>query len=153
MGFSCMKDVYERTPYLQVRENYYYCTRHWLHHPQESQQARLKNAWKRKKRWSDPIRCLAVRKLARSVFAHKNNFSARYLVVHLSPQTLLWNYMQLRSAHSFVYILCGRINGSIKIMVLQIALHTKSCSELGIVSEIIIMSSGSIVFVMSGRLG
>ena len=28
MGFSCMKDVYERTPYLHGREKYYYCTRH-----------------------------------------------------------------------------------------------------------------------------
>ena len=27
MGFSCMKDVYERT-YLHGREKYYYCTRH-----------------------------------------------------------------------------------------------------------------------------
>ena len=57
-------------------------------------------------------------------------------------------YMQLRSARGnrFVY----------KIMVLQIAQHTKFSTEFGIVSEIIIMSSGSIVFVMqviSGWLG
>ena len=44
-----------------------------------------------------------------------------------------------------------------KIMVLQIAQHIKFCSEFGIVSKKIFISSGSIVFVtgvvMSGRLG
>ena len=28
MGFSCMKAVYEQTPYLHGREKYYYCTPH-----------------------------------------------------------------------------------------------------------------------------
>ena len=47
--------------------------------------------------------------------------------------------------------LCGRINGSIKIMVLQNTQHTNFCSVFGIVSElIIIMSSGSIVFIWAG---
>ena len=27
MGYSCMKAVYEHTPYLHDREKYYYCTR------------------------------------------------------------------------------------------------------------------------------
>ena len=38
-------------------------------------------------------------------------------------------YMQLRSAHGDRFVFCGGINGSIKIMVLQIAQHTKFCSE------------------------
>ena len=38
----------------------------------------------------------------------------------------------------------GQINGSIKIMVLQIAQYTKLCSEFRIVSEIIIKSSGGL---------
>ena len=60
------------------------------------------------------------------------------------------------SSGSIVFVqicLCGRINGPIKIMALQIAQHTKFCSNFGIVSEIIIMSSGSNVFIMSGWLG
>ena len=28
MDFSCMKAVYEHTPYLHGREKYYYCARH-----------------------------------------------------------------------------------------------------------------------------
>ena len=40
-----------------------------VHHPQESQQPA-----KEINRRSDPIRCLAVMKLARSIFAHKKQF-------------------------------------------------------------------------------
>ena len=49
--------------------------------------------------------------------------------------------------------LCGRVIGSIEIRVLQIAQYTKFCSEFGIVSEIIIISSGVIVFIRVDSLG
>ena len=47
-----------------------------VHHPRENQQASQRNTWWRNKRRSDPIRCLAVMKLASSVFAHKKTVLA-----------------------------------------------------------------------------
>ena len=38
-------------------------------------------------------------------------------------------------------------------MVLQIVQHTKFCSEFGIILEKIIISPGSIIFIMSRQLG
>ena len=82
----------------------------------------------------DPIRCLAVMKLARSVFAHKNQFySLRYLV-HVSHQAYSYEIYAVEICLGSQLCLCGRINGSIKTMVLQIAQYTKFCSVFGIAS-------------------
>ena len=43
MGFSHMKDVYERYPYLHGREKYYYCTRHTGASPTRKSASQPKN--------------------------------------------------------------------------------------------------------------
>ena len=67
MGFSCMKAVYKHTLYLHSRKKYYYLGVS-LTRKQASQR---KKYLIKKFRRSDPIRCLAMVKLARSVFAYK----------------------------------------------------------------------------------
>ena len=44
MSFSCMKDVYERSPYLHGRE-IIIVTEIPVHNPQESHQASQRNTW------------------------------------------------------------------------------------------------------------
>ena len=68
-GYSCMKAVYQHTPYLYDREKYYYCIRHSGASPTRKSASQLKKITD-KETTVDPIRCLAVMKLARSVFAH-----------------------------------------------------------------------------------
>ena len=65
-----MKAVCEHTPYLHNRKKYY-CTRHSgvSDHSQESYRASKKIPLKKYRR-SDPIHCLTVMKLARSVLAY-----------------------------------------------------------------------------------
>ena len=71
MGFSCMKAVYEHTPYLHGREKYYYDT------PHSGESAIRKSASQQSKYLikkygsSDPIRSLAVMRMARSFLARK----------------------------------------------------------------------------------
>ena len=66
-----------------------------VHHPQESQQETT----------VDPIRCLAVMKLARSVFAHKKVLLVALFSTRIAP-SIAMKYRQLRSVHlhSFVYV-------------------------------------------------
>ena len=67
MGFSCMKAVYELTPYLHGREWYYYRTRHSGGSPIRKSASQQKTYLIKKYGRSDPIRCLAVMKITRSV--------------------------------------------------------------------------------------
>ena len=70
MGFSCMKAVYEYTSYLNGIKNYRCLTR--------KPATRKKKYYKEMPR-SDPIRCVAVMKLARAVFAYtERKYSLRY---------------------------------------------------------------------------
>ena len=70
MGFSSMKAVvYEHTPYLHDKEKYFYCTRHSGASTTRKSASQLKKITN-KETTEDPIRCFAVMKLARSVFAH-----------------------------------------------------------------------------------
>ena len=68
MGYSFMKAVYERTPYLHDREKILilYPALRCITHKKVSKPA---NKITEKETTVDPIRCLAVMKLARSVFA------------------------------------------------------------------------------------
>ena len=74
MGYSCMKAVYEHTPYLHDREKYYYCTRHSGASPTRKSASQVKKVT-HKETTIDPIRCLAVMRLACSVFAHKKQYT------------------------------------------------------------------------------
>ena len=101
MGCSCMKVANEHNPYLHDREKYY-CTRH-SGAPPTRKSAKSAKKITNKETTVDLIRYLVVMKLARSVFAHKNQF--------YSPRTriapsIAMKYRQLRSAHghSFVYV-------------------------------------------------
>ena len=73
MGYSCMKAVYEHTPYLHDREKYYYCTLHSGASPTRKSASQVKKVT-HKETTIDPIRCLAVMRLACSVFAHKKQY-------------------------------------------------------------------------------
>ena len=84
----------------------------------------------------DPIRCLAVMKLARSVFAHKNQFYSLRYSVHVSHQAYSYEIYAVEICLGSQLCLCGPINGPIKITVLQIAQYTKFCSVFGIASWI-----------------
>ena len=78
MGCSCMKAVvYEHNPYLHDRAKYY-CTRHSGESPTRKSAKPAKKITK-KETTVDPIRYLAVMKLARSVLAHKkkNSYTRR----------------------------------------------------------------------------
>ena len=72
MRFSCMKAVYEHTPYLYGREKYY-CTRHYGASPTFKKVSKPSKEIPDKEITVDAIRfvVLAVMKLACSVFAHK----------------------------------------------------------------------------------
>ena len=104
MGYSCMKAVYEYTPHLHDREKILilYPTLRCITHKKVSNPAKKVTD---KQTTGDPIRCLAVMKLARSEFAHKkNSFLAALFSTHIVPS--IEKCMQLRSAygHSFVYV-------------------------------------------------
>ena len=73
IGYSCMKAVYERTPYLHDREKYYYCTRHSGASPTRKSASQVKLVI-HKETTIDPIRCLAGMKLTCSLFAHKKQY-------------------------------------------------------------------------------
>ena len=77
MGFSCMKAAYDHTSHASIAEKkYYYCTRHSSALPTRKSASQLKKYLiKNNRSRSDPIPCLAVMKLARSVFARKNTRS------------------------------------------------------------------------------
>ena len=70
MGYLCMKAVYEHTPYLHDREKYsvLYLAFICIAHKKVNKPAKITD----KETTVDPIRCLAVMKLARSIFTHKN---------------------------------------------------------------------------------
>jgi len=70
MGFSCMKVVFEHTPYLHNRKKYDYCTQHSGVSLTRKPASQQRNTIKKYRR-SDLICCLAVMKLARSVFTYK----------------------------------------------------------------------------------
>ena len=65
-----------------MTEKYYYCTRHSGASPTRKSASQLSKRMTDKEATVDPIRCLAVMKLARSVFAHKKKqfYSLFYLV-------------------------------------------------------------------------
>ena len=62
-----------------------------VYHSQESQQPGKWNTIKISWRRSDPIRCLALMKLACSVFAYKEQSKPALFKLHVSCQTYEWN--------------------------------------------------------------
>jgi len=70
MGFSCIKAVYECTPHLHSRKIYYYCTPHSGLSFTRKLARQQRNTAKKYCR-SDPIHCIAMMRLAHSVFACK----------------------------------------------------------------------------------
>ena len=90
-----------------------------------------------------PIHCLAVMKLARFVFTHKKTV----LLAALFSTCICHGSYEIYAVEMCLWsqlCLCGRINGSIKIMVLP------NCTAVHKILLCIIMSSGSIVFVLVG---
>ena len=85
MGYLCKKSVYEQIPYPHDREEYYYC----IQHSGASLTRKSANQLKKitdKETTVDPICCLAVMKLARSVFAHKKAvFLAALFSTRIAP--------------------------------------------------------------------
>ena len=86
MGFPGMKAVvYEHTPELHDREKYN-CNRH-SGTSLSRKPAKPAKKKSNKETTVNPISCLAVMKLVRSVFAHKKQFySPRSDLVHVSRQ-------------------------------------------------------------------
>ena len=83
MRFSCMKAVYEYTRYLGHSRTKKFVT------SQESQQPGKRNTLKKDHR-SDPIRCVAVMKLARYLRIDKSSLIAgRGFMLHLSCQIIM----------------------------------------------------------------
>ena len=96
MSFSCMRAVYENTPYLHSRKTSQHSglsltTKHC------SKPA--KNTIKKYHR-SNPIRCLAMLKLVHSAFTYKKQFLPMCFIFILANISM--KYMHLMSAHTVV---------------------------------------------------
>ena len=94
--------LFTKHSFPSIAEKIFFVPDIQVYHSQESQQPGKWNAIKISWRRSDPIRCLAVMKLACSVFAYKEPSQSALFMSHVSRQTK----MQLRSTHShrFVYV-------------------------------------------------
>jgi len=109
IGFPCIRAVYDtvmNTLLTSLAENKYVyiitVPDIQVNHSQESQQATRKKSSLKKYCKSDPIGCLVVKKLARSVFAC--NFIPHYMM--RTAEDIYDMYIQLRPAGSqtFVYL-------------------------------------------------